>query len=212
MPAIATSPAWFGPAQERCRCRAYASRERIRLGLFSTLAGNKRFDVVLGAFEQVWRRRPESELVLIGDLGAPSDRRVVANQAAIDRHPARDRIRVTGKLPLDEIARQIAELDVYLFPMTTGANTRSSTLPVALGSGVPCVATNGEDTDRALFRDGESVLFADALTAEAFGQAALRVIEDPELAERLSVGGQRVYEKHLTWMKVVDSLLDALRP
>ena len=50
------------------------------------------------------------------------------------RHPGKDRIRVTGRLSLAAVASEIAGLDVYLFPMSTGANTRSGTLPVALGT------------------------------------------------------------------------------
>ena len=183
---------------------------RARLGLFSTFAIGKRFDVVLGAFEYVWRRRPDAELVLIGDIGDPQDRRVAAIYQAVEQHPAGARIRLTGKLPLPEIARQIAELDVYLFTMETGANTRRGTLPVALGAGLPVVAVKDRETDLALFRDGDNVLFAPALTAQAFGESALRILDDPALAERLAAGGRRLYEQHLSWAVICDRLLAAL--
>jgi glycosyltransferase involved in cell wall biosynthesis len=180
-----------------------------RLGLFSTLATNKRFDVVLDAFEQVWRRRPDSELVLIGDIGGREDRRVASVREAIDRHPARAQIQVTGKLPLAEVARHMAELDVYLFPMTTGANTRSGTLPVALGCGLPVVATKGIQTDE-LFEADENVVFAPSLSGDAFGASVLRVLDDPALAARLSAGARHLYERHLAWPVIVDRFLAAL--
>src|SRR5581483_836659 len=183
---------------------------RCRLGVFSTLASTKRFDVVLGAFEQVWRRRPDSELVLIGDLGSRDDPRTAGVHQAVERHPARARIRFTGKLPLPDIARELAELDVYLFPMTSGANTRSGTLAVALGCALPVVATSGSETDRQLFRDGENVAFARALTPEAFGQSALAILDDAALAERLSSGARRLYDRHLSWAVIGDELLAAL--
>jgi glycosyltransferase involved in cell wall biosynthesis len=187
------------------------ARGRVRLGVFSTLALGKRFDVVLGAFEQVWRRRPESELVLIGDLGDPTaDGRVAAMHDSVRRHPAADRIRMTGKLPLADIAREMAALDVYLFPMQTGANTRSGTLPVALGSGLPVVAVNGIDTDLHLFRDGDNILFAAEMTADAFAAATLRILDDSSLAERLAAGARRLYEEHLSWSVAADTLLAAL--
>jgi glycosyltransferase involved in cell wall biosynthesis len=183
---------------------------RRRLGVFSTLAVTKRFDVVLNAFEQVWRRHPESELVLIGDIGSPDDRRVAAIHDAVKQHPGADRIRLTGKLPLPAIAAEVAELDVYLFPMTTGANTRTSTLPVALGSGVPVVAIKGVETDPGLFRDGDNLVFARAMTGEAFGEAALRVIEDPDLSAKISTGGRRTYQEYLAWDRTGDALLAAV--
>ena len=179
----------------------------MRLGLFSTLASNKRFDLVLGAFEQVWRRHPESELVIIGDLGSRERAPVATFMSAVERHPAREKIRITGKLPLQDVAAEMADLDIYLFPMTTGANTRSSTLPVALGSGLPVVAIRGPETDTDLFRNGENIVFADALTDDAFARAALAILDNPAFAERLSTGARRLYADHLEWERLVDELL-----
>jgi glycosyltransferase involved in cell wall biosynthesis len=188
----------------------YRAAGRRRLGFFSTFAITKRFDVVLGAFEHVWRRWPDSELVLIGDIGGRDNRHVASIYRAIERHPGRDRIRVTGKLSLEGVARQIADLDIYLFPMTTGANTRSGTLPVALGSALPVVALNGTETDLELFRDRENVLFAKSMTADAFASSALQILEDPELAERISIGARRLYDDHLSWSRIGGALMAAL--
>ncbi len=183
---------------------------RIRLGMFSTLASNKRFDLVLDAFERVWRRYPESELVIIGDLGNRENASLAAFEAAVDRHPARAKIRLTGRLTLEEVADEMAALDVYLFPMTTGANTRSSTLPVAMGTGLPTVAIRGSETDADLFRDGDNISFADALTGEAFARAVLAIIDDPAFAARLSAGALRLYDEHLEWEHLVDEILPKL--
>jgi glycosyltransferase involved in cell wall biosynthesis len=183
---------------------------RIRLGLFSTLASNKRFDLVLDAFERIWRRHPSSELVIVGDLGGRENARFAAFASAVDRHPARAQIRLTGKLTLEEVAAEMAALDVYLFPMTTGANTRSGTLPVALGTGLPVVAIRGPETDADLFHDAENISFADALTGEAFARSALAIIDDPALAARLSAGARRLYDEHLEWEHLVDEILPKL--
>jgi glycosyltransferase involved in cell wall biosynthesis len=183
---------------------------RRRVGVFSTLATNKRFDVVLGAFERVWRRNPESELTLIGDLGPRTDRRTAALHAQIDAHPGRARIRATGKLSLGDVAREMAALDVYLFPMTTGANTRSSTLPLALETGLPVVAIRGVETDPHLFKDGENVVFAADMAGEAFGDAANRILDDAALADRLAAGARRLYEAHLAWPRIGSQLVEAI--
>jgi glycosyltransferase involved in cell wall biosynthesis len=183
---------------------------RCRLGVFSTLAVGKRFDVVLGAFEQIWRRRPECQLVLMGDLGAREDPRTAAVHELVERHPARAQIRFTGRMSLADVARQMAELDVYLFPMDTGANTRSSTLPIALGCALPVVALNGSGTDLHLFRDGDNVRFARSLTATAFAESASTILDDMELSERLSIGARRLYDEHLSWEVIGDTFLAAL--
>jgi glycosyltransferase involved in cell wall biosynthesis len=182
---------------------------RLRLGMFSTLASTKRFDVLLDCFRIVQQRRPEAELLVLGDLGDAQDRRVRAFQEAAAAHPAASRIRLCGKQALADIAREVAELDVYLFTMTTGANTRSSTLPTALGTGLPVVAISSVETDD-IFVDGQNLLFADELSGEAFARAVLRIADDPALAARLSKGAQELYDRQFTWKTIVDRLLASI--
>ena len=55
-----------------------------RIGLFSTLAFGKRFEVVIDAFDEIARTFPDAELVLIGDLG-PSDSRACESLDRTDR-------------------------------------------------------------------------------------------------------------------------------
>jgi glycosyltransferase involved in cell wall biosynthesis len=178
----------------------------LRMGMFSTLASTKRFDVMLDCFRRVCERRPDAELIVIGDLGDPEAAHVRALQEAIAAHPNQRGIRVTGKLDLPAVAREVAAMDIYLFPMTSGANTRSSTLPLALGTGLPVVAIDSYETD-PIFVDGENVLFAPALTGEAFADAVLRIAEDRVLAARLSEGALALYREHLAWEKIADQLL-----
>jgi len=181
-----------------------------RIGVFNTAAMGKRFDVVLDAFAQIAAALPSAELVLLGDLGPPDHPLVRQVADTVARHPARDRIRLAGKQPLPEITDEIAGLDVYLVPSNTGANTRSSTLPTALGSGVPVVAIDGRETDRALFRDGENVVFARGLDGAAFAEACLSVLRDRALAARVAEGGRRLYQQHLAWDRVADQLVAEL--
>jgi glycosyltransferase involved in cell wall biosynthesis len=179
---------------------------RLRLGVFSTLANTKRFDVVLDCFTAVLARHPEAELVLIGDLGGAKNPNFRALDEMIGRHAGRARIRVTGKVDLDQIAREVAELDVYVFPMISGANTRTSTLPLPLGAGVPVVATKSYETDDLFVGDG-NLVFADDMTGEAFGRAVLRLAADPALAARVAEGGRALYDLHLAWPRIADQFL-----
>jgi len=183
------------------------SPSRPRLGVFSTADVGKKFDVVLEAFARIASELTDAELVLIGDLGPPGEARVRDILAEVERHPARARIRITGRLPLSAIAAEVAALDVFLFPMSTGANTRSGTLPVALGSGVAVVAAQGAETDAALFRHGENVFFARELGSSAFAESALRLLHYPALRARVAEGGLRLYAEHLSWARIADQLL-----
>jgi glycosyltransferase involved in cell wall biosynthesis len=178
-----------------------------RIGVFSTAATGKRFDVALDAFERIAAEVPSAELVVIGDLGPPDAPVVRKLTDALRRHPRADRIRLTGKLSLDDVAREIAQLDVYLFPVDTGANTRSSALPTALGSGVPVVAFDGAETDHSVFEDGRNVMLVPRLDGAAFADGALRLLRDPALARGVREGARALYDRHLTWERIVDQLL-----
>jgi glycosyltransferase involved in cell wall biosynthesis len=180
-----------------------------KIGIFSTLAVGKRFDVVVSAFEAIWRRRPDAELIVIGDLGPPSGRAYRMLAAQIEASPAAARIHLTGKIKLSEVASIVSSLGVYLFPMDTGANTRSSTLPIAFATGVPVVAILGQETD-SIFEDRGNVLYASALDGPAFARAALEILDGPRLSETLSAGGRRLFERHLSWERIGDAFLDAL--
>jgi glycosyltransferase involved in cell wall biosynthesis len=178
-----------------------------RIGYFSTASVGRRFDIAIEAFATISREFPSSELVLMGDLG-PADRpSVKAIVDSISGHPARARIRLTGRLPLSEIAAEMADLDLYLFPMNTGANTRSSTLPTALGSSLPIVSVRGPETDLGLFRDGENIVFARDLTAAAFAEASLLLLKDPAALKRIGGGARQLYDDHLSWSRIADTLL-----
>ena len=186
------------------------ARGPLRLGIFSTANVGKRFDVALDCFERIARELTTAELVLIGDLGPPDRPLVRQIIDAISRHPAKERIRMTGKLSLPDVASEIANLDLYLFPIDTGANTRSSTLPAALGSGLPTIAVRGAETDVALFRDGENIAFAPELTGSSFAAVALRLLRSPTLMAHLSEGARRLYVEHLSWERIVDRFLAAI--
>jgi glycosyltransferase involved in cell wall biosynthesis len=194
------------PIKRHPRDPALASRAP-RIGVFSTAAIGKRHDVVLEAFARIAAEIPLSELILIGDLGPTEQTGVRAILDAVAQHPARSRIRLTGRLSLPEVAREMAELDLYLFPMESGANTRSGTLPLALGSGIPTIAISSFETDRDLFRDGDNLAFAGAMTGAAFAEVALRLLRDPPMAARIGEGGRRLYDDHLSWERICDQLL-----
>lgn len=179
----------------------------LRIGHFSTAGVGKQFDVVLDAFRIVAERHPSAELVLIGDLGSRENPRVAQIEQWVAAHPARDRIRLTGKLSLAEVAEEMSRADLYISAMDTGANSRSGTLPLAFGTGLPAVATRGRETDPELFRDGENVVFAVDMTGRAFADALLRLMDDPAARERIGAAARQTYDQEMSWARTVDELL-----
>jgi glycosyltransferase involved in cell wall biosynthesis len=182
------------------------SRCGLRLGTFSTLGVGKHLDVALDAFGYVSQQIPSAELWLLGDLLAREDQPTRDFRQAVSRHAAADRIRVPGKQALPEVAATLASLHMFLHVTDTGASTRSSTLPLALGTGLPVVAVRGPETDD-LFQDQSNVFFATSLSGEAFAEAAMRLRGDSRLAATLGHGARTLYERHLTWPRIADAIL-----
>lgn len=178
--------------------------EGFRIGAFSTLSHGKRLDVVLDAFARVATHDPSATLTLLGDLAAGEAGR--AFQAIVAAHPAASRITLPGKLSLGELGRRLAGLDAFTFPMDTGANTRSSTLAAALGTGLPVVAIRGLETD-ARFVDRENVVFATGLDGDRFASALEALRADPGLAARVGAGGRALFLDRLAWPRIAAAVL-----
>lgn len=180
----------------------------MRLGTFSTLTIGKRFDLLLDAFSLIASTSSQATLTLIGAL-QQQPRRFRFLQQAVNSHPFRERILLTGGLDLPQLAHAVSELDVFLHTDALGAGTRSSTLPTALGCGVPVVALAGTETD-ALFRADENIVFADSLSAEGFASAVMRLLRQPALARKVSRGGRHLYDEHLSWEAISARLLEGV--
>lgn len=178
----------------------------FRIGSFSTLGVGKRFDLLLDALTKVQRDIPDAELWLLGDMGGRDDASTREFRSAVARHPLVERIHVPGKQPLREVAATMASMHAFVFPGDTGATTRSGTLPLAFGCGVPVVATRGSETDD-LFENGRNVLFASELSVQGIADALLTLRRNPELAREVGKGGLELFEAHLTWPRIVDALL-----
>jgi hypothetical protein len=178
------------------------------VGTYSTMAVGKRFDVVLDAFSRIVREHPGAQLWLIGDLSNANAKRRRVLESTLAAHPAAASIHVTGPLLLKDVAARVAALHVFLFPMDVGATTRSGTLPVALGSGLPVVALCGKDTG-PLFAHGQNIWLTHALSGSEFSESALRILGDATLARTLGDGARALHDCHLAWPPIVDGLLSA---
>ena len=82
-------------------------------------------------------------------------------------------------------------------------------MPAALGARLPTIATRGDETDPALFVDGENIVFAREMSGAAFADAALGLLRDPAWRARVAAGARRLYDEHLSWEATVEHFLAA---
>jgi glycosyltransferase involved in cell wall biosynthesis len=102
-------------------------------------------------------------------------------------------VTVTGFVP--DVRDHMANASALVVPLRSGGGTRLKILE-GLSFGVPTVSTTigAEGLDLV---DGEDLLLADE--PDAFAAAALTLLRDEAVRERLSRAGRAVVEQHYDW-------------
>ncbi|HLE43219.1 MAG TPA: glycosyltransferase [Methylomirabilota bacterium] len=141
----------------------------------------KNLEFLLEAFARVVARRPEAELLLVGRG---------TREATLRRRAARlrvaSRVRFVGGVSLDAVVRYYQAADLFLFTSTT--ETQGLAVLEAMAVGLPVVAVRAAGVEEAVV-DGVSGLLVPE-DREAVAAAALEVLADPGLADKLGSGAR----------------------
>lgn len=136
---------------------------------------------------EIWRQMPQAQLQLVGN--DPSEWMLKL---------ADSRILVTGRVPA--VQPYLARAAVFICPLRTGAGQKNKALE-ALAMGAPLVATP-LSVDGINVEHGKSAIIAEA---KNIAGAALHVLRDEELRQRLSRRGRELVEAEYTWQKTAAS-------
>jgi len=141
----------------------------------------KNLEFLLEAFARVVARRPEAELLLVGRG---------TREATLRRRAARlrvaSRVRFVGGVSLDAVVRYYQAADLFLFTSTT--ETQGLAVLEAMAVGLPVVAVRAGGVEEAVV-DGVSGLLVPE-DRETVAAAALEVLADPGLADKLGSGAR----------------------
>jgi glycosyltransferase involved in cell wall biosynthesis len=144
-------------------------------------AGNG-LTTALKAFAMIKTKYPRAELTIMGD--GPQ-------REALERLAADERIfgvTFTGEVSHEEVAGRMAEADVFLNASTMDGLPLS--LLEAMASGLIAVTTDAGDIP-AVVCDRYNGLIARSNSAAALADRMIELVEDPELATRLSAEAAR---------------------
>jgi glycosyltransferase involved in cell wall biosynthesis len=178
-----------------------SSEERpLRLLLIGDLATTRKgADVALAAMERV--RRPDVQLRVVGGGRLKQS---LERQVATDR-----RVRLLGPLPPKDVALELQEADVLLFP--TRADVFGLVLVEAMGAGVaPIVARRAGAVDD-LSVDGHNAIVIDSHDAQKWATAIDELAADRVLATELGFNARRTVEARWTIEHGVDAMIAGLR-
>ena len=135
----------------------------------------------------IWQQMPQTQLQLVGNN--PPDWML---------NLADSRINVTGRVP--DVQPYLARATAFICPLRMGAGLKNKVLE-ALAMGIPVVATP-LSVDGIKVEQGRSAIIAEAKNIAA---AALEVLRDEGLRQRLSVRGRELVEAEYTWEQTATS-------
>jgi glycosyltransferase involved in cell wall biosynthesis len=118
----------------------------------------------------------------------------------IERLPMRSGVMLTGYL--DDVRPAIAQSWVCVVPLRIGGGTRLKILE-AMALGTPVVSTS-KGAEGLEVTAGQDILIADG--PSAFADAVLRLLDDPQLRNRLADAGRQLVQVRYGWDRSADQL------
>ena len=173
------------PRRDAMREQFFVPPDRPILLCVGRFVRHKGFDIAIQAMERVWEVLPEADLWLAGD--GPDNTRLVKLVARC-RRP--HHVRFFGYW--SAVEELYAAADVLLAP-ARDAGLGLSTME-AIACGLPIVATD-IPAMRRLIAHERTGLIVPPENPDALAQAALRLLQDPALASRLSQNALRTAER-----------------
>jgi len=172
-----------------------------RLLFVNRLDPRKGFAVAVEAFALLAAEHPDLWLVVAGD--GPE-------RGAVSRLPPdlRDRVLMLGAVPHGRLPAYHAAADAFVGP-ARGGESFGIVLVEAMAAGLPVVASDIEGW-REVVRDGVDGLLVPPSDPAALAAAVRRVLEDPDLATRLSRAGRDRSERY-RWEAVTGEIEGAYR-
>jgi len=181
---------------------------------FGLVGAGKGLQHAIQAMPQVLRRHPELVYLIVGEThpgairdGADEYRESLTR--LVGRLGVEDSVRfVNHYLTKDEIVSYLAASDIYITPYLNPRQICSGTLAYAVAAGRAIISTAYL---HARFLLGEERgLLVDFASAESISEAALRVLDAPQLQAELE-WRTRAYGQRLLWTEVGARYRDLLR-
>jgi glycosyltransferase involved in cell wall biosynthesis len=157
----------------------------------------KGLHLLAAAADQILGPRPHAHLVIAGD--GPMRPQL---ESIISRAACRDRIHLPGALPRSDVARLMAEADLFVNPGIIDSGGRAEGLGIttieAMASGLPCVGSRVGGISETIVDNVTGLLVPPADTAALAG-AVGRLTDDADLRRRMGVAARDVARERFTW-------------
>jgi len=135
--------------------------------------------------------------------GAP--RHIYAREL-VDELGIADRVKFTGRLPVEEVAKKYRESDIAVVPSLF----EGFGLPAAeaMASGLPVVSTDGGALPEVVGTDGAAAIMVPARSSNAIADAVMQLVNDKERRERMAKAARKRALEKFTWKKAAQDIVD----
>jgi glycosyltransferase involved in cell wall biosynthesis len=172
-----------------------------RIGCVGYLLPEKGQEVLVRALPLVLEKYRDCRLILAGD--GPCRPRLERLALELGLGQA---VQFAGLV--EDVSRVYGALDVFLFPSL--AEPLGSSLLAAMAHGLPAVAVASGAVPEVV-EDGQNGLLVAAPEPGAIAAAAVRLLDDPDLAARLGAAARQTIERRFTAARMVEATLDLYR-
>jgi glycosyltransferase involved in cell wall biosynthesis len=193
---------------EALRAR-YAGRPvLIHQGIFGDVRGSWQ---LMEAMKMLRAERPDVLCIVLGQYvyGSLEEYRAAIRDAGLEGN-----FDFPGVVPFEEVPAFIAASDVGLILFQPGPLNHTLAMPHKLfdymREGTPVIAPDFSLEVGRIVRETECGLLVDVTDPRAIAQAALRLLQDRALAERLGANGRRAVEQTYNWEQEERVLLEAM--
>ncbi|MGE0385139.1 MAG: glycosyltransferase [Gammaproteobacteria bacterium] len=176
------------------------STDDVRIGVTKALEPVYGLDILIRAFAQAKRERPELSLVLVGD---GSLRREL--QALADGLEVGHAVHFPGRLPPGEIPGQLARMDIFV--LSAGVEGFGVGAVEAMAMELPVIATDTGGPGDIVVHERTGLLIA-AHCPHALARGLVRLAGDAALRRRMGQAGRHRAMELFDWNRCVGRMLE----
>lgn len=148
----------------------------------------KSLDVLAEAFVKVAKKKPDAQLVIVGDGTARPKLESILEKADLS-----EQVHFLGRVIGDDLPQIYRAGSV--FAITSKTETQSIVLMEAMASGLPCVAVKAGAVHE-LVKNNKNGFLANPDDANGVARSILKIIDNPKLCEKMSKESVALAERH----------------
>ena len=214
-PILHITPDDNGASRRRGRELLSLKTNEFLLMFFGRIYPGKGVETLLRAFQIVSTLKSNVRLAVVGGtvtMDFPSrpcygkEVSELARELGID-----DKVSWTGEYSWDSDvgSAYLRAADVCVLPFDQGVQLNNSSFASAAAHGLPIITTKGDMLEKS-FVHQENVFLCLPRNPEALAAAIVRLMDHPELRQRLAVGALQLAREWFSWEGAVDRTLETL--